>query len=271
MGERLIQAFAIEDPGHFARLLGTSHDIAEAVEILNRIPDGAEGEVLNQLSPESGDRLINGLPDELLAAWLGTCPTDVGRRLMARIGAERSAVLIAGIKDPAKRRGLRRMASYPAGSIGAYMNDKVMAILHSASAAEIEDLYRLHQAGPDAPAVIIGPEDRVMGMLDLAALVANDEKDARADEFCIAVQPVHAETPVTSLLDRKNWQLFSSLPVVDFQDRLVGYITRSAVEAATASDRPGNVFLDSVVELSSRYMQFLAHMMALIISRRAER
>lgn len=271
MGKHLLQAFAVEDPDRFAQLLGASHNIEEAIEILNEIPDGTEGEVLAHLNPEAAERLFNGLPDELLATWLSNCPSDVGRRLLSRLNSERREALIAVVKDPAKRRGLRRLATYPAGSIGAHMQGRVLAVADSATALEVEELYRRRQGSGDYPAILLGADERVIGLLDLAAFVGNEDNDARVSEFCMDVRPVYAESPLDSLRERDAWQGLSTLPVVDFQERLVGYITRADVSEAFNTEGSGNVFVDSAIELSSRYMQFLAYMLTLIISRRTER
>ncbi|MDX1555003.1 MAG: hypothetical protein R3212_03160 [Xanthomonadales bacterium] len=271
MAKHLLQAFAIEDPDRFAQLLGASHNIEEAIEILNEIPDGSEGEVLAHLSPEAAERVFNGLPDALLATWLSNCPSDVGRRLLSRLAPDRRDQLIGEVKDPAKRRGLRRIATFPAGTIGAHMQGRIMAVAESATAVEVEELYRRQQGSRDCPAILLGPDERVIGLLDLAAFVGNEDNDALVGEFCLPVQAVYAESPLDSLTERDAWQGLSTLPVVDFQEKLVGYITRADVSEAFGAAGSGNVFVDSAIELSSRYMQFLAYMLTLIISRRTER
>lgn len=270
MGKRLLQAFAVEDPDRFAQLLGATHDVGEAVEILNEIPDGAEAEVLSRLGPEAAERLLGALSDDMLGAWLAACPTDVGRRLLSRVGQQRSTRLISRIEDPSKRRGLRRIASYPADSIGAKMHFGVLTISEAATVSEVERVFQEQQAGSECPAVIIGADRRVAGVLDLVAFVRNRDDEACAGEFCIRVPPVHADSPLSSLLMREEWRQLTGLPVVDFENKLVGYVTRADLVSAARKFRPANVFLESSVELSARFLQFLAYMMVLIISRRED-
>lgn len=270
MGRHLLQAFANHDPERFAQLLGSANDVSEAIEILEGIPGEAGGEVLSKLSPEAADRLLAALSDELLGKWLAACPSDVGRRLLVRVTPERSERLISRIRDAAKRRGLRRITTYPADSIGAHMQPRVLTIPELATAAEAELAFQEHEGGPDCPAVILGANGKVSGVLDLVAFVRNREQDARAAEFCIPVPPVHAESPISTVVDGAEWRHLASLPVVDFEDKLVGYVTRAELESAVRKLRPGNVFLDSSVELAARLLQFLAYTMVLIISRRDE-
>lgn len=268
MGKHLIQAFAVDDPDRFAQLLGSCPDVEAAVELLKQMPDGLEGEVLSHLSPDAAGRLLSGLPDELLAGWLGTCSIDAGRRLLVKLGDERSAKLISMMSDRAKRRGLRRITTYPEDTVGALVQVGVMTVPFSATAVEIKQA--LHEQGgyPDSPVVIVGEDDTVLGVLDLAAFVRNQQDNALASEFCIAVQAVHADAPVDSVIGKEDWSRLSSLPVVDAGDRLVGYLTRSALDRAAGQSSQGNVLLESGYELSLRLIQFLSYMMELIFSRR---
>ncbi len=270
MGKRLLSAFALDEPERFAQLLGNSHDVEEAVEILEGIPDGSEADVLAHLKPEAAERLLNSLPLEMLANWLSTCPSDSGRRLLNRLGTERAHKLIDKIKDPARRRGLRRMATWPAGTIGSQMHDSLLVIPETATAEEVSERYRDLQGERVGLAIILNDKERVVGVLDMSAIVANADPAAHAEEFCLQVRPVYAESPLESLLDPEVWQGRHRLPVVDFQDRLVGYISRSDVAASLGLSSPGSLFVESAVELSSRYMQFLAFVLTMIVSRRKE-
>ncbi len=270
MGKRLLQAFAVEEPDRFAQLLSSSHDLEEAVEVLNGIPDGSEGEVLTHLKPDAAERLLNGLPDELLATWLGNCPADVGRRLIGRLGPDRSEQIIQKINNASKRRALRRLTAFPAGSIGSLMRGQAMAISEAMPASEVETLLSEHHLASQCPLIVLGADDRVMGVLDLVAFIGNQDPHAPSGDFYSPVKAVHAESPLDSLAGRDVWQGCAALPVVDHHQKLVGYITRSQVEEALGSASGGSIFLDSAIELSSRYLQFLAFVMTLIISRRTE-
>lgn len=271
MSKRLLQAFAVEDPDRFAHLLGATHDVEEAVEILNDIPDGAEAGVLSLLGPAASERLLGALSDDMLAAWLATCPTDAGRRLLARVGQERASRLIARIENSSKRRGLRRIAAYPDDSIGAKMHLGVLTISETATVSEVERVFQEQLSGPECPAVIIRADGRVAGVLDLVAFVRNRDDEACAGEFCTRVPPVYADSPLSSLLTQEEWRHLGGLPVVDLEGKLVGYVTRADLESAARTFRPANVFLESGAELSARFLQFLAYMMVLIISRREDR
>ena len=271
MGKRLVGAFAVDDPERFAQLLGAAQEIEETIDILNRIPDGCEAEVLAHLNPGVADRLLSGFPEGLLAAWLSTCPPEAGRRLLSRMGRTRAMALIEKVEDPGRRRWLRRIASWPPGTIGATMHGNSLAIAESRTAAEVEEIFRERQDHRGGYAFVVNAEERVVGVLDLAAIVANEDKAALAAEFCVPLNAVHAESPLESLLESDAWQRRNTLPVVDFQDRLVGYISQSDVAAVLGMSSPGSLFLESAVELSARYMQFLAYSLTFFISRRSDR
>ena len=271
MSNRLLSAFAVEDPERFAQMLGAVGDSAEAVSILQSIPQGCEAEVLARCQPEVVERLLADVPETLLSSWLSTCPGEVGRRLLLKLGQERSDQLIERIADPARRRSLKRMASWPAGTIGARMRQGLLAISESTTAEEVEALFREQRGSQPGPAFVVDTQDRVLGLLDLTALVANSDKNALAAEFIIPVRAVHAESPLDSLVDKEIWQGRNTLPVVDFQGRMVGFIGRAEFSETRGSASPASIFMESAAEFSSRYMKFLEYTLAWVFIRRVDR
>ena len=60
------------------------------------------------------------------------------------------------------------------------------------------------------------------------------------------------------------------MPVIDHERRLVGYVSRKALEEAAMSGQQGSVFIDSLIELVKRYWEFMAYTITFILGRGAK-
>jgi CBS domain-containing protein len=68
-------------------------------------------------------------------------------------------------------------------------------------------------------------------------------------------------------MDLEVWTHHSFLPVVDFEGKPFGYLTRSDLVKAIGLNHEKNLLLDSGMELTARFFQFLAYMLGLVLSR----
>lgn len=271
MGKRLVGAFAAEDPARFAQILGKSTDLAESISILKEVPDGLESDIVARLSPEAADRLLHELPDQVVIEWLGACPMDAGRRMLSRVGRERAARLVAGIGNRARRRELRRLIAYPPGSIGELLEVNVMAVPADAPAADIHAEIRRFDGSSEAPVVIVDDAGTVTGVLDLVRFMQHGDAGGRAADFRIPVKPLFADALLESFREQREWLRLTSLPVADFEGRLIGYVPRSVLEPAIRSTDEGRLFIETGVQVSKRFFEFMAYMLVLILDRRPDR
>jgi len=271
MSKHLLHAFATQEPERFAELLGTSKDVSSMLEILKVIPDGTECDVVARLTTEAAGRLLSGLADQVLVRWLESASLDAGRRMLSRINSDRSARLIQEISDRKKRRGLRSLAGFPPGSIGALVQTQIARIREDTPAPDIAENITRQGASLEGPILVERDDGTLRGVLDLARFVQNLETAATAGNFCITPRPVYPDSPASTLEDPDAWTGLSSLPVVDHGNRAIGYISRSVLEKAARTQNRDDPPLGSVVELSKRYWEVSAALIALIFGGRTER
>ena len=271
MAKHLLKAFAHQDPDRFANLLGSAEDITEALAVLDLVPDEIEGEVISRLSAEMGNRVLQSLSDASLVTSLESGSIDSGRKLLARVGPERAARLIAGVNSRGRRRQLRQLIDYSPGTIGTLLQPAMLSLSFDVSATDVLKRIRLHRGHAEEPVVILDERGVVAGVLDLMALLNNQDAEATAVEFCLPVKPLLADSLTVQAADYALWEGHSSLPVVDYQGKPVGYVTRTAVEAASGETSQVNVLLNGSRELVTRFWQFLGIMLVFLIDRRNEK
>jgi Mg/Co/Ni transporter MgtE len=271
MSKHLLRAFATQEPERFAELLGMSQDVSSTLRILTEIPDGMECDVVARLPTEAAGRLLSGLADPVLVSWLEFASLDAGRRMLSRINSDRSARLIRGISNRSKRRALRSLSGYPAGSIGALVQTQMAKIREDTPASAIAENIKRQGASLEGPILVEHHDGTLRGVLDLTRFVQNLDNAATADDFCITPKPVYPDSPSSTLENPDAWTGLTSLPVVDHENRPIGYITRSALEKSAGKAGGDDHPLGSMVELSKRYWEVSAALMALIFGGRAER
>ncbi len=271
MSKHLLSGFAKDDPERFAQLLGDSSDLNESIGILADIPDGLEGDLVSRLTPEAARRLLSELPDPVVTGWLSSCSPDIARTMLSRIGHERSASLISSISDRSKRLRLQRLMTYPQGSVGELVLLDLMTIRDSTPVSEIASAIQRQPGGPEAPIVILHSDGTVNGVLDVVKFLKNRDPDSRAGDFRIPVKPVFAEASQSSLKHRDEWSRLTSLPVIDYEGQLIGYVSRSHCEESIVSDSESTLFLQSGLELSRQYFDCMVYFLMLIFDRRSPR
>jgi len=271
MSKHLLSAFATREPERFAELLGKSEDVQSTLAILTDIPDGMECDVVSRLTPEAAGRLLNGLTDNVLVSWLESASLDTSRGLLSKINSERASRLIAGVGNASKRRRMRRLAGYPAGSIGELVQTQMILIKENTPADKIAGEIRRQAAASAGPVLIERSDGTFKGTLDLARLIQNTNDAAIAADFCTAVKPVYPESLQSALWNSLDWKEETSLPVIDNKGHPIGYISRTVLDKAARPQTVEDPLMASVIELSKRFWEVTAALLVVIFGRRAER
>jgi Mg/Co/Ni transporter MgtE len=270
MARTLLQAFASEDPDRFAALLGSAQGNDEVLAVLGDIAIEYRADVISRLALETADRVLKNVDDTMLVEWLAAGTMDASRRMLLRVESKRAQRLIDGISDRTKRRGLRRLSSYPSGTIGELVQIHSISIKADATIDDINTLIHRHSGALEGPIAIERHDGTLMGVLDLTKFVQNRNASANAADFCIRVAPVYADSPLPSLQKSPAWNHSVTIPVVEHEQRLIGYISRSTYEQAICSKGEGTMFFEAIVEITNQFWAFLTQILVLLLDRRAK-
>lgn len=267
MANHLLTAFAEDEPERFSQLLGNSTSTEETIEILTGIPDGLECDVIARLTPRAAERLLGSLPDEVAITWLASCPLDGGRRMLSRIDNDRAERLLAGLNSQAKRRQLRRLVDYPAGSVGQLMQANMLCVNHKMPVADITEELRLQGDTLRGPIAVLSDAGAVTGTLNLVKFIQNKDADAIAADSCDTLEPGYVETSPHALMARTDWNHLPSIPLADHRGKPLGYVTRVALERAMGSHAEPGAVSQSVLEVSRQFLQFMIFVTTQLLGR----
>jgi len=227
--EDLTHAFLDAHPFDAARVL-EALPAAEAAALFGRLPPRLGGPVLAAMLPPTAARV------------LGSLDNDQAMALLASIGVQPAVAVLRHVQDPRRARlidGLptavavasRMLLGYPEDSVGAWADPDIVALPPETTVGDA--ISRIRVGTTDIARVhVIGPGERLLGMVELATLLRAQET---AHLGALIGEPQAVLAAVSSLVGaatHRGWEFAASLPVVERGDRLVGVLRRATLMRA---------------------------------------
>jgi CBS domain-containing protein len=233
---RLSGRFRAFKPAEIADLLEEA-DKAEGGEILDRVHSDPEleADVFEELEPEKASRLLNGMPDDEVAALLGRMRADDAADAIADLRQSRRRRVLDLMPAPQRTKVITLMGFNPE-SAGGLMNvdfvscsqtttaAQALALITAARAVQPEALIKVH---------VLDDNKRLAGVVSVIELLHADPTEnvgALMDSDPVRVAADADLTDVALLM--ADFNLYS-IPVVDEQDRVLGVVTVDDVLEAT--------------------------------------
>lgn len=203
--------------------------------------------VIAMMAPLAAARVIAELDDSEFAAIAGAMEIDALVRLLAALeDSERERRLAA--LTPAIGDEVRLILRYPPTQAGSMMDTRFVRLSPAATADEALVAVRA-RAGRTRDVFVVGPDGRVTGAV-LVEEVALARPAARLDSLALYVPPtIEATAPTEEVRDRLRELGAHSLPVVDFEGRMIGVIR--APELVEAAERLATADMQKMVGAGS--------------------
>jgi magnesium transporter len=232
--ESLTHAFMRAHPAEAAQVL-EALPAAEAAALLTRTPAHTAAPVLGAMLPASAAQAVGAVDDERATELVGALGAQPAVALLRHIGEPRRSRLIAGLPTAAAL-AARALLGYPEDSVGAWAEPGVVAVAPETPASEA--LERTRRTDSTLGYVfVVDASRRLAGWLPLAVLL-RAPTGARL-EALMSRPPalLAATTPLAGAAAHPGWQAASVLPVVEVGERLLGALSRDALERALGRAR----------------------------------
>jgi len=221
----------IEQPDEAARLIEGAAD-AETAELLAR--EGAEVsvDILRRLTPDRAARVLAALPAEVFRrAALSLNPNRVAG-LLARLD-ENERERCFGALDEGLASELREISGYEPDTAGALMDPRATSFRPDATVRDVTRRLRRFRDRAVQDVFLVDDEGKLVGALPLRTIVLADPAtrlDGLVRERPVSVQTVSSREEIIETLESHR---VVSLPVVDFEGRLLGVLReRELIQAA---------------------------------------
>ncbi|SPM42020.1 MgtE intracellular domain-contain protein [Mycobacterium numidiamassiliense] len=233
---RLSGRFRGFKPAEIADLLEEA-DKAEGGEILDRVHSDPEleADVFEELEPEKASRILNGMPDNEVAALLGRMRADDAADAIADLRQSRRRRVL-DLMPAAQRTKVITLMGFNPESAGGLMNVDFVSCAPTATAAEA--LALIAAAATIQPEALIkvhvlDENKQLAGVVSVIELLHAEPTESVAALMDSDPVRVDADADLTDVaLLMADFNLYS-IPVVDDQDRVLGVVTVDDVLEAT--------------------------------------
>ena len=206
----LIEEFPEDERTKIFRLLPKSL----AADVFSYLPIELEQDIIVALSDKEAGHILDNLNADDAADLIDEMPANVVKKLLANA-------------DPETRRDINHLLQYPDDSAGSIMTVEFMDLKESYTVEQ--SLRKIRLEGIDKETIntcyILNSHRRLLGAISLRRLLLSDPVEKMInimEDHVISVSTQTDQEEVAQLFQKYD---FTSIPVVDSENRLVGIIT----------------------------------------------
>jgi Mg/Co/Ni transporter MgtE len=258
--DRLTLTYAREFPEEFATAASAAPRV-ELLELLQKLPADVAIGVVARLSVSAFRDVCTELKNPL-SNWLNSAKFDDSVALLTRLPRREQIALVAAVVDRATRRRLRQFLNFPAHSVGSLAVELPLRIAEQTPLAELLQELRELDDRNETPVVVTGSQGQYVGVLDVWRLALVVGEHGRVRDVCRWVNPVLPEVSLASARELVQWNRFDWLPVVDHEQRILGFVRHQQVFGIREMESSeAEIIGDSLVVLGSRYFTVLGRLL----------
>ena len=198
----------------------------EMLRVFRILPKDLAAEVFSYMEVDSEQYVITSLSDKDAAAIVDHLMADDATDLMDEMPANVVKRILAHA-SPETRRDINHLLRYPEDSAGSIMTVEYVDLRESLKVSEA--IERIRKVGLDSETVnncyVLDDSRRLIGTVALRYLLLHDDEEVIGDfmnENVISIHTLTDQEEAAALFQKYD---FTSMPVVDNENRLVGIIT----------------------------------------------
>lgn len=254
--DRLTLAYAREFPDEFAAEVSAAPR-AELIDLLQTLPANVAIAVVARLSVSAFRDTCTELKN-LLSNWLNDAGFDDSVALLVRLPRSEQSALVSAVADRKIRRRLRQFLNFPVHSVGSLAIELPVRVSAQTPLSELLEELKEIDAKRETPVVVTGPQGEYAGVLDVWRLALRPDQ-AQVRDVSRWVNPVLPEVSLASARDLLQWNRNDWLPVVDHEQRVLGFVRRQQIFGIREMEvSEAEVVGESLVVLGVRYFSVLA-------------
>lgn len=229
---RLAEALADRHPQHAATVLDQSR-AASGAEWLSAQPTERAVSVMAKLTSETAEQLLRRMAPGAAGPVLALLAPSRASALLARLPEEQREALLATL-EPGSAKELRALMHYPPGSAGQLMDPRVVSFAPQDTVRDVLRKLRSLRHRRIQDVFVVDPEGTLVGSIPVQSVVLGERGQALSSLVSGIPILVQAMSSRESVLETLQEHRAASLPVVDFDGRLVGVLRQTELLTTTA-------------------------------------
>ncbi len=192
--------------------------------LLECLPDRAD--VFSYFEPEQQVRMAREFPRATLAELVSEMPADERTDLFKRFDQNQRDILLPALAH-AQREDIRRLSAYVEGTAGALMTSDYATLKKDMTV--LQAMTYLRDEAPDAETIyqayVIDEQRRLLGAVSLRDLILADLNKSIKDLMTSDVVSAHATDDQEDIAKKIARYDLLALPIIDEDDILIGIVT----------------------------------------------
>jgi magnesium transporter len=229
----LARTYLREYPDEATRILDRLPE-RELAAVIDREPARYVGPLLERIQPNLAARVLERLPTDLASATVGVMEPARTVTILGWLDEEPRDALLAPVEGGLARE-LRRMAEYPEATAGRLMDPRAVGFRPGATVEQALTRLRAVRGRRIADLFLTDDEHHLTGRVPLQTL-AIAAPDALLESMAQPATAVQAIDPQEEVVERFTDGRLASLPVVDFEGRLLGVIRYDTLATTAQED-----------------------------------
>ena len=250
-------AFVREHPAELAALLARQ-GIDAIMQALADLPPGDCAALAASLPHARAVEILSAHEDETVKRWLDEASLDHALSVLLHLDAPRRSRLLEQLSNRGRRRRLRRLATYPASTVGSQVDPSVHCFDANMPLTEAVDLLRAEQPEADRSVWLVDESGHYVGLLDPGQALVSRSQRLKLRDLLMELRPVRADMPLAHASRLNEWLEHVELPVVDHRGHMLGVLSRvrlvSALEGAAPTDKG---MVDDIGEITRHYFRVM--------------
>ncbi|MGE0679502.1 MAG: CBS domain-containing protein [Candidatus Binatia bacterium] len=261
------QAFLAAHPEDAAPLLERLSS-QEAAALLEDTPPQVAAALLRRMAPFSGAECLTNITPEPLGPILSALPLDVAAGLLRRLDRSVQERLLAQAA-PEVAGPLHLLLQYPAGSAGALMDPRALALPEDITVSEASERIRQTPQHVLYYLYVVNREHGLVGVLNLRELMLASPTARLTEVMRGYVARISARADRTTIVAHSAWRDVHALPVVDDVGVFLGtlrYETLRHLENESTTNRQTQNAVATFLTVGELYLTGLSRMLAGLVS-----
>ena len=221
-------------PDDAARVFETA-PVPEIIALLEAQPARRTAVILRRLTPDRSARLVAAFGDEATRHVLTALDPNRAANLLARLDPEERKACLAAL-DESLAQELQELAEYPPETAGGLMDPRVTTFRPDATVRDLVRRLRTFRRRRVQDVFVVDPEGRLVGSVTMQEVVLAPS-DTRLEAIMRSPTPhVGATSPREEVVAELQRHRVSSLPVVDFDQHVLGVLRQDELLTAARED-----------------------------------